>query len=620
MATPVELIKERINVLDLVSSYVKLHKAGKHWKGRSPFTNEKTPSFFVSPERGMYYCFSSGKGGDIFTFVQEMEGVDFRGALTILAERAGIELVPERPEDRTLRETLFAIMEEATTFYRDQLSKHGEEQAYLRERGVSEVSEKVWHIGYAPDEWRSVRTHLISRGFTPEHILLAGLTKQAEGSGEAYDVFRNRIMFPIRDASGRTVGFSGRDRSGEVNAPKYVNSPESQLFEKSRILFGYDKAKHGIRTLDFTLVVEGQFDLVLSHQAGYSNTVAISGTAMTPSHIELIGRLSKNAVLALDADRAGLASAKRSAALMLERDMDVKVARIQGGKDPADLVRESPALLKEIVRDATHVIPFLLGVLSREESDERTFKLRVRQEVVPFVTSLPNRIDAEHFEGVIAESLHTTKDAIHFEVERVREQKQKELTTRSTVKSTVTQTHSVRGSTHTTLHTPSSPHRSTSHDPTGVQESGSTLPPEHSRIPDIAAHLYGVLLWQQGLPSPQMRTESLREHLENILGKERFNLLDLVPDVQKHKYTFLAESAYEDTSALQLRDTLTLLLNELHMRLLRDSLREVTASLRNAEDAGERERVEKLLSMAHQIQQSMKEAAMPPSRFLIPFP
>jgi DNA primase len=232
-------------------------------------------------------------------------------------------------------------------------------------------------------------------------------------------------MFPIADASGRVVGFSGRDQSGDSAAPKYVNSPETPLYEKSRILFGYDKAKTGIRTLDFTLIVEGQFDLVLAHQAGYTNTVAISGTAMTDAHAEQINRLSKKAVLALDADKAGIASAKRSATLMLLRDMDVKVARIEGGKDPADLVREDPKLLKHTIGSATHVIPFLIEVVRRETNDDRVVKLRVREEVVPFVTYLPNRIDAEHFESLIAEAIGTTKDAIHFEVERVREEVKK---------------------------------------------------------------------------------------------------------------------------------------------------------------------------------------------------
>ncbi len=586
MATPVEQVKDRLSILDVVGGYVKLAKSGKHWKGKSPFTSEKTPSFFVSPERNMYYCFSSGKGGDIFTFIQEMEGVDFRGALTILAERAGVELTPERAEDRTERETLYQILEDATRYYEAELAKHPEHIAYLTDRAVTEQTRTKWRIGYAPKEWRALIEHLVTKGHQPAMIMKAGLAKGSERSAEPYDVFRDRIMFPICDPSGRVVGFSGRDRSGDAAAPKYVNSPETPLYEKSRILFGYDKAKTGIRTLDFTLVVEGQFDLVLSHQAGYTNTVAISGTAMTDAHVELVGRLSQRVVLALDSDKAGIASAKRSASLLLARDMDVKVARVEGGKDPADLVREDPKLLKAAIGNAMHIVPFLIETIRRETDDDRTMKLRVREEVVPIITMMPNRIDAEHWEGEIAKAIGTTTDAIHFEVERVREEVKREQVREAERTAAVP--------THQQASAPATPKR----DPAPQST-------KFARLEDIVFHLWGVLLWQQSLESPHVSPGKLAAHLADILGDGRIRTLEDWPPDMQNKAAFLAEAAYEETNPKAFREILAALLRELDTRTGKQYLASIRAELMEAERRGDRDRATELLREASERQKKM---------------
>ncbi|MEX0917946.1 MAG: DNA primase [Candidatus Paceibacterota bacterium] len=419
----VEKIKERLSIVDVVAPYVELHKAGKNYKGKSPFTNEKTPSFYVSPDRGMYYCFSSSQGGDIFTFVEKMEGVDFKGALKILAEKAGVELVPEDPKKRNERDQQYALIDEAAKFYSSYLLKKEEAGRYLKDRGVKPSTIGAWRIGYAPGPpehgWRDLREHLAHKGFSDAEMQKAGLIKSADAGKAPYDVFRDRIMFPICDPSGRIVAFSGRILSKDSDAPKYVNSPETELFDKSSVLFGYDKAKHGIRQYDFSLIVEGQFDVVLAHQAGYTNAVAVSGTALTANHVALLQRLSSRVVLALDADRAGIAAVKRGADVMLARGMDVKVARLQNGEDPADIIEKDLKQFKDIIGHATHVIEFLLAVLKEEARDERTFKLRARDEVVPYLLRIESRIDREHFEGVVAEALNTTTDAIHLELARL---------------------------------------------------------------------------------------------------------------------------------------------------------------------------------------------------------
>lgn len=423
----VQQIKDRLNILDIVGQYVELHRAGKHFKGRCPFHNEKSPSFHVSPDRGTYHCFGCGVGGDIFSFVQAIDGVEFKEALKTLAQKANVELVPEQPEKRSERDRLYAILDTATSFYEAELQKHSEALAYLDKRGVTKETIAKWRIGYAPGPptggWREVRAHLNHLGYQDSELLRAGLIKTTDQGKEPFDVFRDRIMFPLRDASGKVVAFSGRILHPDDKAPKYVNSPETELFHKSDVLYGYDFAKHHIRQLPFWLLVEGQFDVVMSHQCGYATAVAVSGTALTPHHVGLLERLSKNVVLGLDTDKAGINAMKKSADLMLRRGMDVKVARFKEGADPADMILTDMAGFKHAVGQSVHIIEFLLAHLRQEIIDDRAYKLRVREEVIPFVTLIPNRIDQEHFEGVIADAIGTTKDAIHFEVIRLQENK-----------------------------------------------------------------------------------------------------------------------------------------------------------------------------------------------------
>jgi DNA primase len=426
MSDSVQQIKDRLSILDVISPYVELHRAGKNFKGKSPFTAEKTPSFYVSPDRGMYYCFSTSQGGDMFTFVQAMEGVDFKEALKILATKAGVELVAEDPKKKTERERWYSALQDAVTYYVERLEKEPAAAEYLENRGVIKQTLQKWQIGYAPGPpahgWRMVKEHLEEKGYSKDELFKVGLIKSTEGGKEPFDVFRDRIMFPLFDQNSKVVAFSGRILHPDEKSPKYVNSPETELYKKSELLFGYDKAKHGIRNLNFSLIVEGQFDVVMAHQAGYANAVAVSGTALTLHHVQLLERLSDRVVLALDADRAGIAAMKRAAELMLRRGVDVKVAEMPLGKDPADIILKDPNEFKQLVGKSVHVIDFLLHVLTREESDERALKRRTRTEILPFLLLLPDRIDQEHFVSVVATAIHSTTDAVRFELEKLREE------------------------------------------------------------------------------------------------------------------------------------------------------------------------------------------------------
>lgn len=426
MSDTVQQIKDKLNIIDVISPYVELHKAGKNFKGKSPFAAEKTPSFYVSPDRGMYYCFSTSQGGDIFNFVQAMEGVDFKEALKILAQKAGVELVAEDPKKRSEREHLLAALEAATVFYTECFKKESEAVEYLKRRGVKDETIAKWRIGYAPGPpahgWRETKEQLESAGYTRDELLKAGLIKTTEGGKEPFDVFRDRVMFPLFDAGGKVVAFSGRILAKDTEAPKYVNSPETVLYKKSELLYGYDKAKTGIRNLNFSLIVEGQFDVVMCHQAGYNNTVAVSGTALTLHHVQLLERMSNKVVLALDADRAGINAVKKGAALMLGRGLDVKVAELSLGKDPADLILENPTEFKHVIGKSVHVIEFLLHVLRREIAEERSFRQKVQQEIYPFVLLLPSRTEQYSFAEVIAKFIGVPIDIVWHEVERLRVQ------------------------------------------------------------------------------------------------------------------------------------------------------------------------------------------------------
>ena len=426
MDSQVQEIKDKLNITEVVGQYMQLHKAGRTFTARCPFHKEKTPSFHVSPERGTYMCFGCGERGDVFSFVQKMESIDFPTALKQLAERAGVVLkqytgatdVGDKDKDERLRE----VCEAATIFFESTLAARPDVQEYLTKRGVSDDSKKTWRLGYAPATWHTVSEHLATVGFSKDEIVEAGLAARSERKpGEVYDRFRGRIMFPISDSLGRVIAFSGRyfekvEGSKEEGDPaKYVNSPETALFKKSKILYGFDKAKNAIRKADCMLLVEGQFDLVLAHQSGLPCTVALSGTALTPEHLALLGRLSKRLVLALDADQAGLRSGLKSTAMAFVAGFDVKIPTFPEGKDPADIAKEDPEALRTAVRQSKTAVEFFLKEMLKPGLNERSYQLEVRKQIVPLIAAIPNAIDEAHFVHIAAQWLGDV-DAIRREV------------------------------------------------------------------------------------------------------------------------------------------------------------------------------------------------------------
>jgi DNA primase len=420
MQGDVQSIKDRIDIVDLLSGYIKLEKAGVNYKARCPFHNEKTASFHISPERQTYYCFGCGEKGDAFTFVEKMEGTDFRGALKLLAEKAGIELQNVTSESKGDKERLFETLDEARKFFEENLQQGPEALAYVKSRGITDESIKRFQIGYAPSEWRLLRAHMLAKGFTDDELEKSGLTKRNDEKGsEPYDVFRGRIIFPLSDASGRVIAFSGRSLDPDA-VPKYLNTPETTLFLKGEVLYGLDKAKDAIRKKNYAVLVEGQMDLVLSHQAGVSNTVASSGTAFTEAHLLRLKRLSTRLILAFDADSAGEKAAEKSTMLGLGLGMEVKIAKMPEGKDPADLVRDSADSWKEVLRRSVMAIEFFLDLVRSKESDPRKLGKLIEKSILPLIVLLPSAIERSHFVSVVAKRTSIREEVLWEDLKRVK--------------------------------------------------------------------------------------------------------------------------------------------------------------------------------------------------------
>jgi DNA primase len=432
MSTSVEKIKERLNIVDLLGAYLKLEKAGKNFKARCPFHNEKSPSFFVSPERDSYYCFGCGAKGDIFTFVEQFEGLDFFGALKMLAEKTGVTLDRGTFDKQDNKEAIFNCLEAATQFFQSNLPKSNSAIKYLERRGLTEKTITDWRIGFVSDDWRTLYEYLTARKFTDEQIELAGLIKKKEGGSGFYDRFRGRIMFPISDPASRVVGFTGRilpenqshlTSSGQTTeVAKYLNSPETAVFNKSRILYGFDLAKLSIRKMDYSVIVEGQLDIIMCHQAGFTNVVATSGTALTQEHLGLLKRISNRVIMAFDADKAGMNAATKAWQLALSLGMEVKIAEFKDGKDPADILisENGKEKFKQALKDSMHIIDFYLTKISSDKLDERKTGFAIKDTVLPFLVFIESSIEKSHWVKKISEKFNIAEKAIYEDLDRIK--------------------------------------------------------------------------------------------------------------------------------------------------------------------------------------------------------
>lgn len=426
MSTTTEDIKARLNIVDVVGQYVKLQKAGSAWKANCPFHQEKTPSFNVNEERNMWHCFGCGKGGDVFAFVMEIEGLEFREALKLLAEKAGVELPEYRSDGRATAETKdrgLEILELATKFYEKQLweSVRGQAMlAYLRERGLTDESIRTYRLGYAPDGWEHATKFLTSRGFRSEELEQCGLSLRGKEGRGFYDRFRDRIMFPIGDILGRIIGYSARVApGGDENQAKYVNTPETNLYHKSRALYGLSIAKQVIKETGRTILVEGNMDVIALHQAGLPNVVAVSGTALTAEQLGILKRYGKKLALFFDMDKAGQAAAWKSAIAAFGLDFIVEAVALSSGKDAADVNRENPELLRQAVAEAKPAMRYFLdALLQGTDAGSQAGKREIVERYAELLAAITNTLDRAHWTKTLAEAIGADPRVVQTTVEK----------------------------------------------------------------------------------------------------------------------------------------------------------------------------------------------------------
>ena len=424
MQNPIEEIKNRLDIVDVIQGYIKLKKAGANYQALCPFHSEKKPSFFVSPSRQMFKCFGCNLGGDVFAFVKQIEGVEFGDALRILAQKAGVELKPIRPELKTQRQRLYEICELACKFFEKQLAqstKGQKVQAYLAKRGVNQESKSAWRLGYAPEKWQGLGDFLNNRGYTRDEILRAGLSIKSE-KGNYYDRFRSRIMFPIFDLNSQVIGFTGRILPGEqVKAGKYMNTPATLLYDKSRILYGLNQAKVDIRKNNACILVEGNVDVILSHQAGIKNLVATCGTALTPYQLNILKRYSDNLVLAFDMDIAGDTATKKGIDLAQTKGFNIKIAVLPQGKDPAEVMAENLENWKKFLANAKSILDFYFdNAFTKFDKQAPDGKTGISKILLPVLKRIPNKILRFHWVQKLAQELNVREKDILDELEKAK--------------------------------------------------------------------------------------------------------------------------------------------------------------------------------------------------------
>jgi DNA primase len=411
-------VKQKLDIVEYVSEYVTLQKAGRNFKGLCPFHSEKHPSFFVFPDQQSWHCFGAcGTGGDIFSFVMRKEGIDFGQALRLLAQRGGVTLSSgEGAVDRAeveKEQRLFQINEAAAEYYYHILSatKAGAAAgSYLEKRNITPETIKEFRLGFSPDAWETIKSYLLGKGYAEKELVEAGLIIEKEEGG-SYDRFRNRLMFPICDIQGRVSGFGARVLDDSL--PKYINSPQTPVFDKSANLYGIDRAKSAIRKKDLAIIVEGYMDALAAHQHGWQNVVGSMGTALTERQVEGIKRLTNNITLALDADLAGEEATLRGKAILAYSNMEGKVISLPPGKDPDEVMGEEPALWQKLVEQAMPIMDFAFqSVIGRVDTNKARDKSLAVQKLLPSIREMRDPVQQSHYLKRLARELKIEESAI----------------------------------------------------------------------------------------------------------------------------------------------------------------------------------------------------------------
>ena len=608
-------IRDRTDIVELVGHYVDLKRAGRNFKGLCPFHQEKTPSFIVFPESGNFHCFGCGKGGDAFTFYQAAEHVEFREALQELARRAGVELSSAptvAPAVDAHRGRLLELNELAATFFHNVLTNAAAGEPGRRVvalRGLNREMIERFKLGYAIDGWDNLLRYFVSRGVDPGLAVEAGLL-QARDSGGHYDRFRDRLIFPIRDREGRVVGFGGRI-VGE-GQPKYLNSPQSAIFDKSTLLYGLDLAKDGIREQDRAVIVEGYMDVIAAHQFGHENVVATMGTALTESQVGLIKRLTKHLVLALDADAAGQMATLRGldtlqgaldqeempvpdarGMIRFERRLnaEISIVRLPEGKDPDELIRRAPDRWPEVVAGARPYLEFLVDAIAASvDPRDAHAKSEALAKLAPVLATVGDSVVVGHYVSRLAAKLATPEALIRAELRR------------------------------TVL--------------TGARPSGGERPTVQPRLKRVAAEDYLLaLLLKHRLLCRALVSEVAADEIVDARNRELLLILQdpLLPDLDADQIVIglddtLADHADGLLELLADRPTGVLgqvqrearkALDQLRRERFDYLVRQLEASVRAAQETGDRDAVDQLRTQIALLSARHKSFDPPPSPYFL---
>lgn len=429
----VERIKQTAAVADVIGDYVTIKKKGANYWACCPFHGEKTPSFSISPSKGIYKCFGCGKAGDSVRFIMDIEGLGYGEALRHLAKKYGIEIQEEEMTDDQMnrqneRESLFIILEYAKEFFKNQLHETEEGKSialpYFKERGFSDATIQTFDLGYSPESWDLFVKTAIKQGYSQEIIEKAGLVTQRNEEGKVYDRFRNRVIFPIHNVSGKVIAFGARilkSDASKSSQAKYLNSPETEVYHKSSILYGIAQAKNEIRNLDVCYLVEGYTDVISLHQAGIKNVVASSGTSLTTDQIKLIARFTKHVTVLYDGDNAGIKAALRGMDLILEEGLQVNLVVFPEGNDPDSFVRKigSEAFLEYIKNEAKDVISFQANLFMKEAGDDPFKKSELIKEMVQSISKIPDAIQRSLFIQKTASLMRLEEDVLISELNKI---------------------------------------------------------------------------------------------------------------------------------------------------------------------------------------------------------
>ncbi|HEX9503941.1 MAG TPA: DNA primase [Patescibacteria group bacterium] len=416
--SPIQEIKDRLPILGVIQDFVQLKKSGTNYKGVCPFHSEKTASFMVSPSKQIWHCFGCGLGGDIFEFIKLTENVEFNDALKILADRAGVELkrqTPQQVEVDKKKDVLYEINSAAAKYFVRVLweSNAGSEAlSYLRKRGLSDQTIKNWSLGFAPDDYHYLENHL-AKSFDKKDIEQAGLIIKSDRDGSFFDRFHDRVMFPIINLHGQVVGFTGRIMHDKPNTGKYVNSPETPIYNKSNVVYGLYQAKSAIRKGDRAVVVEGNMDVIACHQVGSTQAVATSGTALTVDQLTILQRFTNNLIFAFDSDAAGSTATKRALELALNQGFNVKIANLGTSKDPDDLIKRGIGLWEKAVDGAGNYIDFFFDQIFKQYNPTNVEdKREITKELAPLVYRISDPVTKAHYVRKLSTGINVAENSI----------------------------------------------------------------------------------------------------------------------------------------------------------------------------------------------------------------